>query len=146
FPPGELPNRLSTAELSAKAGMTKPPLAGWASILPAANTPWRKGFGRSTHLLLAGEPAHARDFAARGANARDRLLDRLQRERHVEGVGVNERGHVAHDGDVAAPKQKISASQLRGAGGEFAAERLLLHVAVARAGDAAGGQRDLHEP
>jgi len=57
FPPGGLPNRLSTAELSAKAGMTKPPLAGWASILPAANTPWRKGFERlqpSTACRRAG--------------------------------------------------------------------------------------------
>src|ERR1051325_5816471 len=45
---------------------------------------------------------------------------------------------------MGRPENEIAAPQRLGVDG--CAERLLLHVAVARAGNAAGVQRDLHEP
>src|SRR6266446_1782458 len=90
------------------------------------------------------EPAHARDLAARSVDARNRRFDRFERDRHVEGIGVNERSFVAHDRHVPVPEQKVAAPQLRVLR-KRAAERLFLHVAVARARDAASVKRDLHE-
>src|SRR5260370_40908676 len=52
------------------------------------------------------EPAHARHLAAGGADARDRLRERLERDRPVEGGGVNERGGVAHRRDMALPEHE----------------------------------------
>src|SRR5262249_1156937 len=91
------------------------------------------------------EPPHARPLAAGGADARDRLRDRLERDRHVEGIGVNERCRVAHDGHVALPEHEIAPPQFGGRNRERLAERLLLHGAVARAGNTARGKRDLEE-
>src|SRR5215813_11731107 len=91
------------------------------------------------------EPPHACHLAAAGADACDRLRGRLERDRHVEGIGVNERGRVAHDGHVALPEHEIAPPQLGGRDRELAAERLLLHGAVARAGNSARAERDLQE-
>jgi hypothetical protein len=63
-------------------------------------------------LRLAVEPAHAGHLAARGTNARDRRIDWLERDRHVESVGVKERCRVAHDRHVPMPKQEIAAPQV----------------------------------
>ena len=62
FPPGGLPNRLSTAELSAKAGMTKPPLVGWAgALLPSSarvsSAPPIYGLPSSRRTLVISLPA-----------------------------------------------------------------------------------------
>ena len=74
----------------------------------------------------------------------NRLGHGLDRHRHVEGVGVDHAVAAARDGDVAFPENQVAALQA----GEACrlAERALLHVAVARAFDAAGRQRDLHQP
>src|SRR5579863_6269290 len=67
------------------------------------------------------QPLDRRDAVAGGLDARDRLL--------------------------AFPENQIAAFEsLRVARVEFAAEPLLLHVAVARAAGAGGGKRNLHEP
>ena len=58
------------------------------------------------------QPPHVRQLAARGADASDRLRHRLDRDRHVKGIGMDERGLVAHDGDVAAPEQEIAAREV----------------------------------
>jgi hypothetical protein len=63
-------------------------------------------------LPLAVEPAHAGHFVAQTTNARDRRVDRLERDCHVESVGVKERCRVAHDRHVAMPKQEIAAPQV----------------------------------
>src|SRR5262249_49183777 len=95
---------------------------------------------------LARDPPHARDFAAGLADARDCLAERLDRDRHVKSVGVNERGADAHDGDVALPENEVAALQSTLPGvRDRRAECLLLHVAVARADTARGGERDLDE-
>src|SRR5262249_60682661 len=60
------------------------------------------------------EPPHARHLAAAGADACDRLRDRLERDRHVEGIGVNERGRVAHDGHMALAEHAVAPPQLGG--------------------------------
>src|SRR5215510_622313 len=91
------------------------------------------------------EPAHARHLAAAGADARDRLRDRLERDRHVEGIGMNERCRVAHDRHMALPEYEIAPPQLGGRDRELLAERLFLHGAVARAGNSARAERDLEE-
>src|SRR3954465_12737288 len=61
----------------------------------------------------------------------------------MEGVGVKEGVAAKRECDVAFPEDEITALQAGEADG--LAERLLLHVAVARAGDATGMQRDLDE-
>src|SRR5262249_43063326 len=95
---------------------------------------------------LARAPPHARDFAAGRGDARDCPAERLDRDRHVKSVGVNERGAVAHDGDVALPENEVAALQSTLPGvRDRRAECLLLHVAVARADTARGGERDLDE-
>ena len=61
---------------------------------------------------------------------------------------MHERRLVPHNGDMALPEQKVASPQLL----ELvrvrkrAAQRLLLHVAVARARDATGGERKLQQP
>ena len=64
-------------------------------------------------------------------------------DRHVERIGVQQRRAIAHDRDMALPEDQIAAARCSIV--DRRAERLLLHVAVARAGDAAGLQRDLHQ-
>ena len=39
------------------------------------------------------------------ADALDRMQDRLDRHRHMEGIGMNERRLVPHDGNMAVPEQ-----------------------------------------
>ena len=56
---------------------------------------------------------------------------------------MNDIRPVAHDRDVALPEYQIAAPRLRDV--DRRAERVFLHVAVARAGDAAGAERYLHE-
>ena len=51
---------------------------------------------------------------------------------------------VARDGDVAFPEEKIATARIDNSA-EQRAERCLLHVAVARAGEAAGVERKLHQ-
>ena len=56
---------------------------------------------------------------------------------------------IAHNRDVPLPEQQVTALQLvEHAAGQRnrLAERLLLHVAVARAGDPAGRESYLHQP
>src|SRR5262249_3291982 len=62
-----------------------------------------------------------------------------------EGIGVNERCLLAHDGDVTLPEYEIASPQFGGRDRELSAERVLLHGAVARAGNAARAERDLQE-
>src|SRR5512135_1076437 len=57
----------------------------------------------------ARDPAHARDLAAGIADARERCGDRLDRNRHVKSVGVNEGRAVAHDRHVAFPEDEVAA-------------------------------------
>ena len=62
-------------------------------------------------------------------------------------IGVDDRLAIACDRDMAFPENQIAAFEfLRVARIEFAAEPLLLHVAVARAAGAGGGERNLHQP
>src|SRR5262245_12001877 len=91
------------------------------------------------------EPPHARHLAAAGADTRDRLRDRLERDRHVEGIGVNERCRIAYDGPVALPEHEVAPPQFGGRARALAAERLFLHGAVARTGNAARAERDLQQ-
>src|SRR4029077_7655028 len=64
----------------------------------------------------------------------------------MKGVGVNERYAVAHDGDMAFPEDEVAAPQKPLPGLEDRrAERGFLHVAIARADAARGGERDLDE-
>ena len=63
----------------------------------------------------------------------------------MEGIGVNERRRITHDGDVTFPEQKIAAPQRGKVGCDQCSERVFLHVAVARAGHSAGGERKLHQ-
>ena len=88
-------------------------------------------------------PLHARDVAACRRDARERGRDRLDGDAHVKRIGVNEIRAVAHDRDMPLPEDKIAAARLRDV--DRLAERGFLHVAVARAGDAAGVERNLHE-
>ena len=59
------------------------------------------------------------------------------------GIGVQKRLGVARDGDMALPENQIAAPQV--AERRRFAEREFLHVAVARAGDAGGLQRNLDQ-
>src|SRR3984893_6768427 len=97
---------------------------------------------KKSHPALAHAP-HARHLAIARADAGDRMIDRLQRGRHVEGGGVNHRALVARDRDVPLPEDEIAAPArpVR----RKLAEGRLLHVGVAWTGEAAGGERDLHE-
>src|SRR3954471_2291778 len=59
---------------------------------------------------------------------------------------MNNRCSVADDRDVAFPEQQISALELRHVGCNSGTERTFLHIAVPRATDAAGRERNLHQP
>jgi hypothetical protein len=74
------------------------------------------------------------------ANCVGRWLDD---DRHMKSVGVNKAVAIARDRHVAAPKYEIAARKL----GEidWRSERALLHVAVARASNAAGRKRELDQ-
>ena len=45
------------------------------------------------------------------ADTRDCFRERLDRDRHMKGIGVNERRPVAHDGDMAFPEDEVAAPQ-----------------------------------
>src|SRR5579863_6100819 len=93
------------------------------------------------------QPLDRRDAVAGGLDARDRLLRTLDGRGHVMRVGMDDSLAIAGDRDMAFPENQIAAFEsLRVARVEFAAEPLLLHVAVARAAGAGGGKRNLHEP
>src|SRR6202041_1591560 len=115
-----------------------------ARVKPAHDAKWIKTEGDFFPSALPNPP-HARDFAAGGADARDRLSKRLERHSHVEGVGVNERAGIAHDRHMPFPENEIATTQaqLSLCVGGPRAESALLHVAVARADMAGGGERDL---
>src|ERR1700733_5258232 len=101
----------------------------------------------SASRALSFEPPHAGDIASRAADAGNSPGDRLDGDRHVEGVGVNKAAAFAHDGDMALPEYEITALQFGkiGACRHWSAQRRFLHVAVARASHAAGHQRNLHQ-
>src|SRR4051812_3901794 len=52
------------------------------------------------------KPFHAGDFASHLADARNCLPRRLDGNRHVEGVGVNDRVRAARDGNMALPENQ----------------------------------------
>lgn len=43
------------------------------------------------------------------ADARDRVGDRLDRDRHMEGIGVNKIGVIVRDRDMAFPEYQVAA-------------------------------------
>ena len=56
---------------------------------------------------------HHRDVRCRTSpNPLDGVGNRLDRDRHVKGVGVNEARPIAHDGDVAFPEHQIAALEI----------------------------------
>jgi hypothetical protein len=59
----------------------------------------------------AHDPAHAGDFAVGVTNTRDRLRERLDRNRHVKGVGVKKGRGVTHDRHVAFPEDEVATPQ-----------------------------------
>src|SRR5215831_9552734 len=160
---------LSVLPLSAPAVVGANPSAVIAGLDPAIHPTERNVFSMDARVISAStrvfrrampghdeskttaavlprhEPPHARHLAADGADARDRLRDRLERDRHVKGIGVNERCRIAYDGDVPLPEHEIAPPQLGGRDRELSAERLFLHGAVARAGNAARAERDLQQ-
>src|ERR1700682_4455104 len=99
------------------------------------------------NLTGSAEPLDRRDFAARGLDARDGLALFFDHGGHVMRVGVHDGVGVTRDGDMALPEQQIAAPQfLRFRRIQCPAEAVLLHVAVARAADTCGVQRNLHQP
>src|SRR5262249_39818166 len=93
------------------------------------------------------QPPHARDLAARRANPRNRIGNGFECYGHVEGIGMKQPRFIAYNADVALPEHEIAAPQAgdRGGGRERLPHCMLLHVAVAGAGYAAGRERDLQE-
>src|SRR5262249_27143857 len=89
------------------------------------------------------EPPHAGHLAAGSADPRQTVGDRLDRHRHVEGIGVDHAVATTRDGHMTFPEDDVAV--LQAGEGDRLAERLLLHVAVARTGDAAGRERHLHQ-
>src|SRR5712671_3154169 len=87
----------------------------------------------------------ARDFQTCLANSLDCLLDRLDCNRHVEGIGMDERRYIAHDRDMALPEYEIAAFGIAQVAFTFRTQVAFLHVGVAPAWDAAGRQRNLHQ-
>src|ERR1700704_1757057 len=97
----------------------------------------------------------ARDFQTFLANSLDCLLDRLDCNRHVEGIGMDERRYIAHDRDMALPEYEIATFGIAQVAFTFRTQTALLritplqvaflHVGVAPAWDAAGRQRNLHQ-
>src|SRR5438034_4097781 len=73
--------------------------------------------------------------------------DRLDCDSHVIGIAMHDRCLIAHDGNVALPERTIAAAQPRWIDRRRhrRAERAFLHVAAARAGDAASRERNLNE-
>lgn len=75
------------------------------------------------------------------------LGQRLDRDHHVIGVGVNEHNAVKHDADVPLPEHEISARQpfeiFRDE--NVVAKLRLLHIAVARRRNARSLKRRLHK-
>jgi len=65
----------------------------------------------------------------------------------MESIGMKQPRLIIHNGDVALPEHEIAAPQAGGhlRGRERLPDGVLLHVAVARAGYATGGERDLQE-
>ena len=126
----------------------------------ARSTPESEPATPSRHSIigLGNDAPHAGDVTSGLADARDRVGDRFDRDRHVEGIGVNKCGVIARDRDMAFPEYQIAAlwhggplpslprMRRRVRVGDGGAERPLLHVAVARTGDAARRQRHLHQP
>src|SRR3979490_225184 len=86
----------------------------------------------SKSMSGGSQPAHAGNLASYWANAGNRRHDRFERNRHVIGGGMHERGFVSHDGDVTLPEHKITSPQLLEfvRAREGTAQCLLLHVAV----------------
>src|SRR5271157_4110163 len=86
-----------------------------------------------TQTLLL-QPFHDRNLAAAFANAGDRLAQRLDLDHHMKGVGMNEGLAIAHDRHMPSPEQEIATLEttIGGIGLDWAAERLLLQVGVAR--------------
>src|SRR3569623_1672403 len=95
-------------------------------------------------LVFRLEPLDGADLMSRRGDARNRGGGRRQRYHHVKSVGVHEGLGVAGDGDVTLPEHQITAREI--ADLDLASERLLLHVAVARACEAGRMQRQLHQP
>ena len=58
-------------------------------------------------------PTHAYNLTSHAANARDRLADRLNRYRHMKGIGVHEAVVVARDRDVSWPKYEVAAFEFK---------------------------------
>ena len=63
------------------------------------------------------------------------------------GVGVQQRGLVAHDADVPAPKDEVAAPQTRKVrvDGDWRSQRLFLQIGVARRVNPGRVERNLHE-
>src|SRR5205809_8046897 len=98
--------------------------------------------------LRLADPPDACDLASGGSNARGRLANRLDRDGHVKGIGMNEARCVAHNGDMSGPENEIAPLEVgntRRRRDRFA-KRLFLHVRIARTCESTGSQRDLHQP
>ena len=94
------------------------------------------------------QPAHAGHVAAARRDAGDGLAERLDGDRHVVAIGVHERCASSRTiADMALPEHQVAAPQvgMPGIPATAVPSACFLHVAVARAGDAAGRQRQLHQ-
>src|SRR6478735_7051236 len=69
-----------------------------------------------------------------GCKPRDKIRQWLDRDRHPEGVGVNDARGVEHHRDMAGEKDEVASSQ-RLLVGQSAPKRLALLIAVARRND-----------
>src|SRR5579872_3637854 len=102
---------------------------------------------RPTTAATSIQPLDRRYRAARGLDAGDHLLRALDRRHHVMRIGVNDGGGIARDCDMPLPENQIAALEIFDVLRiEFAAEPVLLHVAVARTTCPRRGQRDLNQP
>ena len=82
---------------------------------------------------------------ADGADARHRVGERLDDDRHLVAAGVEQVFAVDHDADVARPEDEIAAAEVRRAAFDRCADHALLQVGVARRVVAGGHQGELHE-
>lgn len=64
---------------------------------------------RNATVGLSNDAPHARDVTSGLADARDRVGDRLDRDRHMEGIGVNKIGVIVRDRDMAFPEHQVAA-------------------------------------
>src|SRR6185437_5653412 len=87
------------------------------------------------------KPLDRRHFVA---DARQCLCQRFDLDLHVERVGMQKPFGVEHDADMARPEHDVAAPAW--VDRAFPAKRILLHVGVARCGDARAGERSLHQP